>query len=109
MRKIAANYILLPGFPLIKNGYAILKEEGVEAVDTEGVIREMAGMEFYGGLLVPAYIREYENSFSCGDKMLPLLKQYFAERGNNFRQLAIIEGADLLHFTRRSHARVRLL
>lgn len=109
MRKIAANYILLPGSPLIKNGYAVLKEEGIEVVDTGGVIREMAGMEFYGGLLVPAYVMEYENSFSSGDKMLPLLKQCFAERGNNFRQLAIIEGADLLHLTWRLHTKVRLL
>ena len=27
MRKIAANYILLPGFEFVKNGYVVLKDE----------------------------------------------------------------------------------
>ena len=26
MRKIAANYILLPGFEFVKNGYVVLKD-----------------------------------------------------------------------------------
>ena len=31
MRKIAANYILLPGFEFVKNGYVVLK--GGKVVD----------------------------------------------------------------------------
>ena len=32
MRKIAANYICLPGFPLVKNGYVILEQGRVKDV-----------------------------------------------------------------------------
>ena len=57
MRKIAANYICLPGFPLVKNGYVILEQGRVkDVVDTGGRIREIQGLEFYGGLIVAAYV-----------------------------------------------------
>ena len=47
MRKIAANYICLPGFPLVKNGYVILEQGRVkDVVDTGGRIREIQGLEF---------------------------------------------------------------
>ena len=46
MRKIAANYICLPGFPLVKNGYVILEQGRVkDVVDTGGRIREIQGLE----------------------------------------------------------------
>ena len=36
MRKIAANYILLPGFEFVKNGYVVLKDgKVVDVVNTE--------------------------------------------------------------------------
>ena len=58
MRKIAANYICLPGFPLVKNGYVILEQGRVkDVVDTGGRIREIQGLEFYGGLIVAAMWR----------------------------------------------------
>lgn len=109
MRKIAANYIFLPGYPLIKNGYVVLEEAEVRVVDTGGCIREIAGMEFYGGLIVPDYVMEYRHLFHPGDKMLSLLEHWFAERGNHFEQIAIIEGADLLRLTWSIAARIRLL
>ena len=64
MRKIAANYICLPGFPLVKNGYVILEQGRVkDVVDTGGRIREIQGLEFYGGLIVAAYVAAYA---ACG-------------------------------------------
>ena len=37
MRKIAANYILLPGFEFVKNGYVVLKDGKVmDVVNTGG-------------------------------------------------------------------------
>ena len=61
MRKIAANYICLPGFPLVKNGYVILEQGRVkDVVDTGGRIREIQGLEFYGGLIVAAYVAAYQ-------------------------------------------------
>ena len=39
MRKIAANYILLPGFEFVKNGYVVLKDGMVvDVVNTGGEI-----------------------------------------------------------------------
>ena len=41
--------------------------------------------------------------------MLPLLERWFAERGNHFEQVALVEGADLLHLTWSDAAKIRLL
>lgn len=110
VRKIAANYIYLPGFPLVKNGYVVLGGTMVpEVVDTGGRMKEIAGLEFYGGMIVPDYIVEYQACFRPGGEILPLLEQCFAERGNICHRVAILEGADLKTFTWRPGARVRLL
>lgn len=109
-RKIAANYIFLPGFPLTKNGYVILKESGLaEVVDTNGEIREMAGLEFYGGLIVPDYIQKYTDRFQVGMQMLPELEKLFGEYEHISFELAIIEGADLRSLLWQPTARVRVI
>ena len=49
MRKIAANYIFLPGYPLVRNGYVVIDgQNGVDVVNTGGFIREIPGFDFYG-------------------------------------------------------------
>lgn len=74
MRKIAANYICLPGFPLVKNGYVILEQGRVkDVVDTGGRIREIQGLEFYGGLIVAAYVAAYQERLEEGDLLLPMV------------------------------------
>lgn len=74
MRKIAANYICLPGFPLVKNGYVILEQGRVkDVVDTGGRIREIQGLEFYGGLIVAAYVAAYQGRLEEGDLLLALV------------------------------------
>lgn len=76
MRKIAANYICLPGFPLVKNGYVILEQGRVkDVVDTGGRIREIQGLEFYGGLIVAAYVAAYQERLEEGDLLLPWLDE----------------------------------
>ncbi len=56
MRKIAANYICLPGFPLVKNGYVILEQGRVkDVVDTGGRIREIQGFREWEFGKVPIY------------------------------------------------------
>lgn len=96
MRKIAANYIFLPGFSLVKNGYVVISEPGeVTVVDTGGRLTEIAGLEFYGGLLVPEYVRKHPDIFRAGKKLIPVLEQLYAEYGKHYDQVALIEGADL--------------
>lgn len=109
IRKIAANYIYCPDNPLVKNGYVEITADGVRVVETGGQIREVAGMEFYGGLIVPDYVMKHKVRFRPGAKMLPLLEQCFAEGGSDFRQVAIVEGADLLQLLWCDSARIRLL
>lgn len=108
MRKIAANYIFLPGFPLIKNGYVEL--DGVEVcrvVDTGGEMKEIAGLEFYGGMIVPSYVAIPENDMPS--ELLVWLEELYHRRGKAYRGINIIEGADLIQFRLLKNSRVRML
>lgn len=110
VRKIAANYIYLPGFSLVNNGYVILAEQGIHSVvDTGGKITEIAGLEFYGGLIVPEYACSYKDEFRAGLKLLPILDRLYALQGTAYRRVAIIEGADLRELTWRTGTGIRKL
>ena len=107
MRKIAANYILLPGFELIHNGYVVLENERVvEVVDTGGVIREIPCLEFYGGMIVADFIRE-EIVCQEGDHILEKVRDCYSGRGG--KGLAIIQGADFSRFSWMKDTRISKL
>lgn len=109
-RKIASNYIYLPECSLVKNGYVeIIAGRGVRIMDTGGQIREVAGLEFYAGIIVPDYVVGCESLFQTGKKMLPVLEHLFAEKGNIFYRVAIIEKADLLELAWQNETAIRLL
>ena len=102
MRKIAANYICLPGFPLVKNGYVILEQGRVkDVVDT--------GLEFYGGLIVAAYVAAYQERLEEGDLLLPWLDEIYRRGGEEYQGVGIWEGADLLKLTWTNKTKFRLL
>ena len=109
MRKVAANYICLPGKPLVKNGYVVL-EEGmpVEVVDTGGVVTEIAGLEFYGGMLVADFVYGQEDAFTVGEPLLPVLEVLYAGQ-EEVCGIVLIEGADLCHLQWQAGARIRKL
>ncbi|MDE7375016.1 MAG: hypothetical protein K2M86_06815 [Odoribacter sp.] len=110
VRKVAANYIFLPGAPLVKNGYVEVSAlRGMRVVDTQGEIREIPGLEFYGGMIVPDYVCEHKHEWLPGMEMLPFLERLYARRGDVFRKIAIIEGADLRRLVWQEKADVRLL
>ena len=106
MRKIAANYICLPGFPLVKNGYVILEQGRVkDVVYTQELLRKIQGLEFYGGLIVAAYQERLEE----GDLLLPWLDEIYRRGGEEYQGVGIWEGADLLKLTWTNKTKFRLL
>lgn len=110
MRKIAANYICLPGFPLVKNGYVILEQGRVkEVVDTGGQIREIQGLEFYGGMIVAAYVAACQEELEEGDLLFPWLDKIYRREGKVYQGIGIWEGADLLKLTWTDKTKFRLL
>lgn len=110
MRKIAANYICLPGFPLVKNGYVILEQGRVkDVVDTGGRIREIQGLEFYGGLIVAAYVAACQGELGEGDLLIPWLTGIYRQKGEVYEGIGIWEGADLLNLTWTNKTKFHLL
>jgi len=110
MRKIAANYIFLPGFPLTKNGYVVLPDAGpAEVVDTGGQIREMAGLEFYGGLIVADFAAAALRHSEEGILLSPFLEACYRQQPETIYRLSLIEGADLLDLKWRKNARIVML
>lgn len=55
MRKIAANLIFPVASAPIKNGYLVIDTDGtiVEIMGSQDNIREIAGLEYYSGVLIP--------------------------------------------------------
>ena len=110
MRKGGANYIYLPGFPLVKNGYTVLNGSVVtEVVDTGGVVRELPALEFYGGMLVASELAGKEGSFAAGEPLLPCIDALYETLCAAANGLAILEGADLQTLTGRPGMKIRSL
>ncbi|MDL2231716.1 hypothetical protein LJB85_03150 [Porphyromonadaceae bacterium OttesenSCG-928-L07] len=96
MRKIASNYIYLPGFPLIKNGYLVMDQNTViDVVDTHGVIKEFHSLEFYGGMIVDGQLLNAKMDHLTGKDIISFLDQEYAKPNFTSKGLAIIKGADL--------------
>lgn len=97
MRKVAANYIFLPGYPLVKNGYVVLSEERIiDVVDTGGVIKEIQGLEFYGGMIVAGSLVGGTVNWNAGENILPVLERFYEQSDCASSGIAIIQKADLL-------------
>lgn len=102
MRKIASNYIFLPGYPLVRYGYVVLEgrevkevKEVKEVVDAGGVMRETAGVEFYGGMVVAPFLLERERyRWRAGDSLLSFLAECYRSREGAGEGLALLQGAD---------------
>ena len=95
MRKIAANYILLPGFEFVKNGYVVLKDgKVVDVVNTGGEIREIPCL---GGMIVDARVRQHIK-WVPGDSIREKILQLYRESEVCGNGLALIQGADFTRF-----------
>lgn len=61
MRKISATYIFPVNKPPLKNGILICEDDGkiLELIDTNGQLKEEAGLEHYSGILVPGFVNAH--------------------------------------------------
>ena len=61
MRKISAHYILTGSGVLLKKGIVTLTDQGVIAdiTDTKGELNEIAGLEFFSGMITPGFVNAH--------------------------------------------------
>ena len=61
MRKLSAHYIFTGTGIVLEKGIIILSDDGTVAdiIDTKGELEEMAGVEFYSGVLVPGFVNAH--------------------------------------------------
>jgi len=61
MRKLSAHYIFTGTGRILPKGIITLTDEGVIAdiTDTNGALEEMAGVEFYSGVITPGFINTH--------------------------------------------------
>jgi len=61
MRKLSAHYIFTGTGLVLSKGIIILTEEGIieNIIDTNGELDEMAGVEFYSGVLIPGFVNAH--------------------------------------------------
>lgn len=110
MRKIGANYIFLPGFPLVKNGYLLWDNgEVTDVVNTGGGVKEIQGLEFYGGLIVAGYVKGMRERLKAGEDIVSVLNELYQEKGYDYQSLALVEGADLLNRIFRENITIQIL
>ncbi len=96
-RKITANYIYTAIGKPLKNGILVLENNTiVDIIDRENDVTEIANLEFYGGMLVPAFIdtfvllaypnfseKDFNNWVKNGILELPQSKTNQIQRGIN--------------------------
>lgn len=61
MRKLSAHYILTGTGAILVKGIIILSDDGIVAdiIDTNGELDEIAGVEFYSGILTPGFVNAH--------------------------------------------------
>ena len=110
VRKIAANYIYWPGYPLVKNAYiTIYSDNQVRVIDTGGRIDEIEGMEFYAGIIVPHFVSANVCLFHEGESLLTILDRLYRQNKSFPLAPAIIESADLRRMSWTSFSVIRQL
>ena len=61
MRRLSAHYIFTGTGKVLTKGYVTLTDQGVVAdiTDTEGDLEEIAGLEFYSGVITPGFVNAH--------------------------------------------------
>lgn len=90
MRKIAANFIFPVSKAPIKNGIIIVEDDGtiIDLIDNGGKLPEIAGLEFYNGIITPGFINAHchielsylKNKFSNLNGLPDFIKKILSQR-----------------------------
>lgn len=61
MRKLSAHYIFTGTGKVLVKGIVVLSDDGIinDIIDTNGELSEMAGVEFYSGVLIPGFVNAH--------------------------------------------------
>ena len=64
IRKISAHYVFPVSGAVMKYGIVVCRDDGEiqEVVNTGGMVREIASLEFYDGILVPGFVKLQEET-----------------------------------------------
>jgi len=89
MRKIAANIIFPITSEPVKNGYLLIDDDNtlIKVVDTQGEINEIAGLEYYSGILVPGLLFASDDNNANPVFLDQLQNDYKSEHGKAARYL----------------------
>ncbi|MDR0981721.1 MAG: hypothetical protein LBM07_00560 [Culturomica sp.] len=96
IRKIGANYIFIPEYPLTKNGYLVIDNNNItNIVDTGGIIKEFHGLEFYGGMIVDLRCKTIILQNIVGENIIKVLTDFYRSLSSATDGIAVLESADL--------------
>jgi len=61
MRKLSAHYIITGTGTVLEKGIILLSDDGIIAdiIDTNGALDEIAGLEFYSGVITPGFVNAH--------------------------------------------------
>jgi len=78
MKKFAAQYIFPVTQPPLKRGIVVINNDNqiVDLIDTGGDLREIAGLEFYNGVIVPGFVNTH-----CHLELSHLLGKFTPQNG----------------------------
>ncbi len=112
MRKLTANYIYSCNSGFLKYGIIILDDKNsvIEIINTNGIMKEIEGLEFYSGLLVSGRIERLELSGQSRSEELSiemLLDTLLRDKPSV--GVTLIEDADLINFKIKTSARLRII
>ena len=129
MRKIAATYIFPLTRPPLKFGILTCTCNGsiLDLIDTEGILHEQAGLEFYSGIIVPGCINEnllnklIQKKIHSQDQTIQQLFEWIVDwmksegipfidfKKDENPGINLITGIDFIHLKFKSTARVKTL
>jgi hypothetical protein len=107
-RKFGAHYILLPGHPLARRSLVLWREGAAPCLQPLARPEEHA-LEFHGGMIVAAHLRDQIGGWKTGDHILARVAAAYAATPRPVTGLLLLQGANWNDLTWTDRARATLL